>query len=127
MSTARAHLSAAMHAAILALPGVTPKKLFGAQAFFLGPRMFAFLVDGAVVLKLPAGERRAALEREEGRPFLVGAHVPFGRWLEVALDDPARALYLIRVAHGAAQVPDREGPRKRRQRTAKPRRSRQPS
>ncbi|MGH7533496.1 MAG: hypothetical protein ACREL4_09420 [Gemmatimonadales bacterium] len=127
MSNLRTHVPAAMHAAILALPGVAPKKLFGAQAFFFGPRMFAFLVDGAVVLKLPAGERRAALERKLGRPFLVGAHVPFGRWLEVALDDPAPALHLVRVAYIAAQVPDREGPRKRRQRASKPRRTRQPS
>lgn len=127
MSNARTHAPAAMHAAILAFSGVTPKKLFGAQAFFFGPRMFAFLVDGAVVLKLPAGERRAALERKVGRPFLVGAHVPFGRWLEVPLDDLAAALHLVRIAYIAAQAPDREGPRKRRQRTPRSRRTRQPS
>lgn len=125
MSTSRSDAAAAMHAAILGLPGVTPKKLFGAQAFFFGPRMFAFLVDGAVVLKLPASERRIALERSQGRPYLVGANVPFGRWLEVAVDDPARALHLIRVAHAAAQVPDREGPRKRRPRASKARRTKQ--
>jgi hypothetical protein len=116
MSSARPDAAPALHAAILSLPGVTPKKLFGAQAFFFGPRMFAFLVDGAVVLKLPAGERRAALDGHHGRPFLVSAHVPFGRWLEVPLADPARAAHLARVAHAAAQVPDREGPRKRRSR-----------
>ncbi|MGB7211328.1 MAG: hypothetical protein WBC97_01765 [Gemmatimonadales bacterium] len=127
MSTAHTHAPAAIHAAILGFPGVTPKKLFGAQAFFFGPRMFAFLVDGAVVLKLPAGERRAALDGKVGRPFLLGAHVPFGRWLEVSLDDPAPALHLVRIAYIAAQVPDREGPRKRRQRTSRPRRARQPS
>lgn len=119
MPNSRADAALAMHATILALPGVVPKKLFGAQAFFFGPRMFAFLVDGAVVLKLPAGERRSALERNHGKPFLVGAHVPFGRWIEVPLDDPARAVHLVRVAHAAAHVPDREGPRKRRSRATK--------
>ena len=127
MPTSRADTSAAMHAALLSLPGVTPKKLFGAQAFFFGPRMFAFLVDEAVVLKLPASERGAALQQNAGRPFLVGANVPFGRWLEVPLTDVARALHLARVAHAAAQVPDREGPRKRRPRTAKSRRSKHPA
>ncbi|MFI5235366.1 MAG: TfoX/Sxy family protein [Gemmatimonadales bacterium] len=119
MSTSRTDTAAVMHAALLSLPGVTPKRLFGAQAFFFGQRMFAFLVDGAVVLKLPAAERRLALEGGHGRPFLVGANVPFGRWLEVLLDDPVRALHLARVAHVAAQVPDREGPRKRRPRALK--------
>lgn len=127
MPTSRSDTSAAIHAAILSLPGVTPKKLFGAQAFFFGPRMFAFLGDDAVVLKLPASERGAALQENQGRPYLVRANVPFGRWLEVPFTDAGRALHLIRVAHAAAQVPDREGPRKRRPRVAKGRRAKHPA
>lgn len=45
-----------LHASLLGLRGVSAKKLFGDQAFFVAGRMFAFQRDGALVLKLPERE-----------------------------------------------------------------------
>jgi hypothetical protein len=119
MPTPRSDAALVVQAALLGMPGVAPKRLFGAQAFFFGPRMFAFLTDDAAVLKLPPAERRAALEDGYGRPYLVGPREPFGRWLEVPLDEPGRVLHLARLAYAATRLPERDGPRRRRSRPAR--------
>ena len=106
-------------ASLLVLRGVTTKKMFGDQAFFVAGRMFAFRRDGALVLKLPEAERREVIGLGHGKPFLVGDHVPFGRWVEVRLKDLRTAIGLAMIAHATARVGDRAGPRKRRRRTAK--------
>ena len=108
-----------LHASLLGLRGVTTKRLFGDQAFFVAGRMFAFRRDGALVLKLPEAERREVVGLGHGKPFLVGDHVPFGRWVEVRLKDLRTAIGLAMIAHAGARVGDRAGPRKRRRRTAK--------
>ncbi len=106
-------------ASLLGLRGVTTKRMFGDQAFFVAGRMFAFRRDGALVLKLPEAERREVLGLGHGKPFLVGDHVPFGRWVEVRLKDLRTAIGLAMIAHAVARVGDRAGPRKRRRRTMK--------
>ncbi|MEO6066481.1 MAG: TfoX/Sxy family protein [Gemmatimonadales bacterium] len=103
-----------LEASLLGLRGVSSKRLFGDQAFFVAGRMFAFRRDGALVLKLPEVERREVLGAGHGKPFLVGDSVPFGRWVEVRLKDLRTAIGLALIAHAAARVPDRAGPRKRR-------------
>ena len=104
-------------ASLLGLRGVTTKKMFGDQAFFVAGRMFAFRRDGALVLKLPEAERREVIGLGHGKPFLVGGHVPFGRWVEVRLKDLRTAIGLAMIAHATVRVGDRAGPRKRRRRT----------
>ena len=106
-------------ASLLGLRGVSTKRLFGDQAFFVAGRMFAFRRDGAAVLKLPELERKEVLESGHGRPFLTGAHATFGRWVEVKLKDTRTAIGLALIAHAAARVPDRAGPKKRRKRVAR--------
>ena len=108
-----------LQASLLGLRGVSAKKLFGDQAFFVAGRMFAFRREGALVLKLPEHERREVIDGGHGRPFLVGDGVPFGRWVEVRFRDVRTAVGLALIAHAAARVPDRSGPRKRRRRVAK--------
>lgn len=103
--------------ALLGLAEVRTKRMFGAKAFFTGARMFAFLMEDVLVLKLPEQERQHVLGAKIARPFLVGENATFGRWVEVPLAGPdgtARAFRLARIAHDAAQQPDREGPRRRR-------------
>ena len=106
-----------VQAALSDLPNVTTRKMFGAEAFFTHGRMFAFLFDAAIVLKLPDGERQDVLDTRMARPFLTHERAPFGRWVEAASagsEAASRAIRLAASAHALAQRPDHEGPRKRR-------------
>lgn len=116
MASSRNDAHRALRAAVAGLPDVTPKRMFGAEAFFTRHGMFAFLLDDAIVLKLPESERAEVLASRMGRPFLTSEKAPFGRWVEIGLSGAeagGRALVLARSAHGLAQAPDREGPRRR--------------
>lgn len=111
-----------VQAAISDLPNVTTRKMFGAEAFFHGRRMFAFLREDLVVLKLPESQREELLEAKTARPFLLNENAGFGRWIEVpgSGSDAERAVALVQSAYTAAKRPDRDGPRRRRRRrTAK--------
>jgi TfoX/Sxy family transcriptional regulator of competence genes len=117
MPRSRPDTNAFVNTALESLPDVMSKRMFGARAFFTRDRMFAFLVDQAVVLKLPEPARQEVLAERIARPFLTGDHPAFGRWVEIGLRAPEsrpRVLELARLAYQAAQSPDREGPRKRR-------------
>ena len=106
-----------VQAAIQAMPAVTTKRMFGAEAFFTFGRMFAFLFDEAIVLKLPESERQDVLDARHARPFLTGERAPFGRWVESGIhgsEAASRAIRLAAAAHALAQSPQADGPRKRR-------------
>ena len=85
MARTRSDAYEVVQAAIRAMPEVTTKRMFGAEAFFTHGRMFAFLFDEAIVLKLPEAERQAVLDTRAARPFLTGAQAPFGRWVEASV------------------------------------------
>lgn len=109
--------SQVVRSAVMGLPEVTCKRMFGADAFFTRHRMFAFLLDDVIVLKLPDAERQRVLDARIARPYLTSAQATFGRWVEVMIsgkENAGRALALIRTAYDLAQMPDREGPRRRR-------------
>ena len=95
-----------LQASLLGLRGVSSKRLFGDQAFFVAGRMFAFRHAGALVVKLPETERQDVIALGHGRPFIVHENVPFGRWVEVKLRDLPTAIGLARLAHAAARVAD---------------------
>jgi TfoX/Sxy family transcriptional regulator of competence genes len=106
-----------VQAAIRAMPAVTTKRMFGAEAFFTSSRMFAFLFDEAIVLKLPESDRQDVLDARHARPFLTGERAPFGRWVESPIhgsEAASRAIRLAAAAHALAQSPQHDGPRKRR-------------
>lgn len=107
-----------VQAAIRDLPNVTTRKMFGAEAYFHGRRMFAFLREDLVVLKLPESQREELLEARAARPFLVNENAGFGRWVEIPGDSEAsaRVVGLVQSAYEAARRPDRDGPRRRRRR-----------
>jgi TfoX/Sxy family transcriptional regulator of competence genes len=111
-----------VQAAIRDLPNVTTRKMFGAEAFFHGRRMFAFLREDLVVLKLPESQREELLEAKAARPFLVNENAGFGRWVEIPGSGEAaeRLLLLVQSAYSAAKRPDRDAPRRRRRRRAEP-------
>lgn len=106
-----------VQAAIQAMPDVTPKRMFGADAFFTAGRMFAFLFDEAIVLKLPESERQDVLNTRLARPFLTEGEAPFGRWVETSFhgsESAARAIRLAAAAHALARSPQHDGPKQRR-------------
>lgn len=107
-----------VEAAIRDLPNVTTRKMFGAEAYFHGRRMFAFLREDLVVLKLPESQREELLEAKAARPFLVNENAGFGRWVEIPGSGGAadQAVLLVQSAYAAAKRPDRDGPRRRRRR-----------
>jgi hypothetical protein len=119
MSMARPKSEAHSHlkAALKALPEVSCKRMFGADAYFIRQRMFAFLMEEVIVLKLPEGERQQVIGARIARPFLTGEDVPFGRWVELAIqggEQREQAIRLAGLAYATAQAPDKEGPRRRR-------------
>jgi hypothetical protein len=114
-----------VQAAIQAMPAVSTKRMFGAEAFFTASRMFAFLFDEAIVLKLPESDRQDVLDARHARPYLTSERAPFGRWVETPIhgsEGASRAIRLAAAAHALAQSPSHDGPRKRR--TAAKRRTR---
>jgi len=124
MAIARARNDAyeVVHAALCAMPEVAVKRMFGAEAFFSQGRMFAFLFDEAIVLKLPEADRQDALDTRLARPFLTTEHAPFGRWVEASIhgsEAASRAIRLAAAAHALARSPHHDGPRKRRPAAAK--------
>ncbi|HTS88451.1 MAG TPA: TfoX/Sxy family protein [Gemmatimonadales bacterium] len=117
MARARSDASEVVQAAIQAMPSVTTKRMFGAEAFFTFGRMFAFLFEEAIVLKLPESERQDVLDARHARPYLTGERAPFGRWVETTIhgsESASRAIRLAAAAHALAQSPQDDGPRKRR-------------
>lgn len=117
MARTRSDAYEVVEAALQAMPAVTTKRMFGAEAFFTFGRMFAFLFDEAIVLKLPESERQDVLDARHARPFLTGERAPFGRWVETTIrgsESASRAIRLAAAAHALAQSPQHDGPRKRR-------------
>jgi len=108
-----------VYAAIAALDEVEGRRLFGADAFFTRGRMFAFLFEHAVVLKLAEPARTQLLEAGLARPFLAGTDASFGRWVELplaGLESTRHAIELVTMAHALAQTAPHDGPRRRKRR-----------
>ena len=55
--------------ALLALPGIETRKMFGCPCAFVGGQMFAVFHPQGLALKLPEDERAALLARQKARPF----------------------------------------------------------
>lgn len=73
--------------AILRLPGVTPRKMFGSPCYMAADALFAFLVTGGLVLTRLSEETRRRLaggeiEGVSARVFVSGTK-PMKTWLEI--------------------------------------------
>ena len=78
------------------LPGEAGGRRFGADALKVDGSIFAMLVKGALVLKLPATRVAALVGDGDGTPFDSGRGAPMREW--VAVTAPARDLALAREA-----------------------------
>ena len=82
----------------VALPAAPGASGFGSTALTVDGRIFAMLVGGELVLKLP-GERVAALiAGGEGQPFRNGKGQPMREWVVVPAGEPDSAVRLGREA-----------------------------
>jgi hypothetical protein len=84
----------------MAWPGVSKRRMFGADCYLVGGRMFAFREGASLVLKLPPADRDGLLVRPDASPFLMRPGVPFGEWVQwrPGLDETELALSLLQSA-----------------------------
>jgi hypothetical protein len=99
-----------IRAELAALPGVVSRRMFGTEAYFTGPVLFAFVAGSEVVLRLPDGPREAALTAGEARPWLGALPAGLSGWVVVPAAPTQRPLIL--AAHAAARAMARSVARK---------------
>ena len=78
--------------------GEGARRAFGATSLKTNGKIFAMLVKGRLVVKLPAAQVQALTGAGEGSAFDPGHGRIQREWLEVATDDPARWLELATEA-----------------------------
>ena len=79
----------AMDLHLLPWEDVTSRKMFGGLCYLFQDRMFAFIMEEAVVTKLPSAEREKAMKRHGGSEFLSAQGRPFGEWTQFPVKKPA--------------------------------------
>lgn len=98
------------------LPGVTPRRMFGSQAWFVGPAMFAFLSPTALVVRLPPPVFTEVMASGRGRPFLSFGAAQLNGWAELPFEanDPDVLLEMVAAAHGVGTHAARSAARRKR-------------
>ncbi len=71
---------------LLGLPRVITRKMFGAEAYFVGPAMFAFFTPTSLVLRLPPSAFTEAVTSGSARPFLSFGAAQVNGWAELPFD-----------------------------------------
>ncbi|HEY8293420.1 MAG TPA: TfoX/Sxy family protein, partial [Thermomicrobiales bacterium] len=87
---------------LLHWPGVTKRKIFGHDGYFIEGRLFAFIGDDGIVLKPPADEKAAvrAFDGAGGWSPDPGADRTKANWIEVpCADEDAVERLLPYLAH----------------------------
>ena len=80
------------------LPGSSGSRGFGSRALRLHGSVFAMVVSGCVVLKLPAERVAGLIESGRGGPFGNGTRKPMREWVTLLDEDPAATVSLGREA-----------------------------
>ncbi|HEX5075284.1 MAG TPA: TfoX/Sxy family protein [Gemmatimonadaceae bacterium] len=66
--------------------GVRQKNVFGGRGFLAGKSTFVIVWEDGLLVKTPADEYRALLERAGIEPFAPGGEAPMGTWVVVPAD-----------------------------------------
>ena len=84
--------------------GVRQKNVFGGRGFLAGKSTFVIVWEDGLLVKTPADEYRALLERAGIEPFAPGGEAPMGTWVVVpadaVADDPDLAEWVRRGLKG---------------------------
>lgn len=96
--------------------GVGARRMFGADAYFVGNAMFAFFGTGSLVVRLPGAMFTEAVASGRARPFLSMGASHLNGWAEVPLEgQTGEGLEeLIRSAHSTGVRAARTAARRRR-------------
>lgn len=110
-----AHLLDLLLTAAEPLPGVTRRKMFGAEAVFVHGRIFAAVHDDRLVMKFASQESFDALSRLGGEPWSpAGNEMRMSGWLrapESFHDDDEAVAQWTRRAHAEAHALGPKPPR----------------
>lgn len=101
------HIRRAFEADVLLLPDVSPRKMMGCPCYMAGGRMFATIVDDAIVLTRLGETDREELEIELGAgPFTHGSKV-MRKWSKVPVgsEEDLRAIlpYVMKSYESAVE------------------------
>ncbi len=71
--------------------------MFGCLGYFVGPKLFAIVLDASVAAKIPEEAKPQAMESGGATPFYhtYARDRRFGDWLEFPVADPADTARLI--------------------------------
>jgi hypothetical protein len=74
------------------MPGAVARRMFGADAYFVGPAMFAFFTTKSLVLRLPHSAFAEAVSSGMARPFLSLGAAQLNGWAEFPLEGRTEAM-----------------------------------
>jgi hypothetical protein len=106
----------ALRQRLLAMPRVVTRKMFGAEAYFVGPAMFAFFTPTSLVLRLPPAALTDSVALGMARPFLSFGAAQVNGWAEVQLEGrkPEELERWLVAAHGSGTHAARSAARRKR-------------
>ena len=92
-----AEIAGQLNAQLVAWEGVSARPMFGCLGYFVGPKLFAIVLNAAVAAKIPEEAKPQALASCGARPFYhtYARDRRFGDWLEFPVADPADTARLI--------------------------------
>ena len=73
---------------LLPLADVSSRRMFGAAVYLVRDKMFAFIHNHSLVVKLPPEDGAKAMASDGVRPYNHGHVGRFGDWMELPLDGP---------------------------------------
>ena len=72
---------------LLVMPGVKGGKAFGYPAYKINGKVFAFVGNTGIAIKLPATRVAELLDGHTFKPFEVGDGIVWREWLSIQRDD----------------------------------------
>ena len=107
-----AEIQQELDALLLPWDDVSPRNMFGAMVYLVKGKMFAFVYETRVIVKVPKENKAEAEERMKARPFFHRRTGKFGDWMELPLGGASgveEALPWIRNSYDQAQTSPRFG------------------